>query len=125
METDFIVFVEGPVNEDEAMFEAYKGIQNSMVNDLYIGLVPTILGLEFLSPLPLPVPPGSGGETPAPIPVSANRQSASVSPWMIGASVASIMGAFASILLWARARRYRQRRQQLMDDTYNGSPITE
>ncbi|KAG7348162.1 hypothetical protein IV203_016867 [Nitzschia inconspicua] len=129
METEAIVFIKGLVNEDVAAFEAYQAIQNAMFNGRIVGRVPTILRLQFLSPLPLPVPPGSGEGTSEPIPVSSNRSdSANVNPWTIGASVASIMGGFVSILVWARARKFRQRRQQLMDETswVNGdSPAAE
>jgi len=130
METEAVIFLSGPVDEDVAIFEAYRAIQESMRGDRYIGVVPTILRLEFLSPLPLPVPPGvdndaDGGATP----VSSRGNESAASPWAIGASVASVMGGFISILVWARARRFRQRRQQLMDDTSwangdSGSPIS-
>ncbi len=107
METEVVLLVKGPVNDDVAAIEAYQALQNRMRNDHYIGLVPTILRLKYLSPLPLPVPPGTDGDTDSEsIPVTAER--ASVSPWTIGASIACIMGGFVSILLWAR--RYRQRR---------------
>jgi hypothetical protein len=124
-------FFTGPVDEDVAVFEAYKAIRDNMINDKYIGFIPTIVRLEYLSPLPLPVPPGAGDDDSdgQPIPVSSNRDGASnLSPWTIGASVASIMGGFVSILVWARARRFRQRRQQLMDETTSwvnsGNPVS-
>jgi hypothetical protein len=117
METEAVLFVKGPVNEDMAIFEAYQAIQNGMINGSYIGRVPTVLRLQFLSPLPLPVPPGQGESSPEPIPVSSDRDGSNVNPWSIGASVVSIMGACISILVCARARKYRQHRHQLMDKT--------
>jgi hypothetical protein len=131
METEAIIFFTGPVDEDVAVFEAYKAIQGNMINGRYIGIIPTIVRLEYLSPLPLPVPPGVGDDDAdgGSIPVSTNRTgSSNLSPWTIGASVASIMGGFVSILVWARARRFRQRRQQLMDETSSwvnsGDPVS-
>jgi hypothetical protein len=117
METEAIIFVKGPVNEDVAVFEAYSTIRDNMSNDRYIGIIPTIVRLEFLSPLPLPVPPGEGDDgNGEPIAVNSTRTNGA-SAWAIGASVASVMGGFVSILVWARARRFRQRRQQLMAET--------
>jgi hypothetical protein len=117
METEAVLFVKGPVNEDVAVFEAYQAIQNGMTNGLYIGRVPTILRLQFLSPLPLPIPLGQGEGTSEPFPVSSNRDGSSVNPWSIGASVASIVGGFVSILVWKQARKYHRRREQLLDKT--------
>ena len=131
METEAIMFFTGPIDEDIAAFEAYKAIQGKMLNDRFIGIIPTIVRLQYLSPFPIPVPPGVDGDGSdgEPIPVTTNRSGTSnLSPWTIGASVASIMGGFVSILVWARARRFRQRRQQLMDETSSwvnsGDPIS-
>lgn len=118
METEVILFLNGPVNEDEAAFEAYRTIQENMSGGLYIERVPTILNLQFLSPVPLPLPPGNGGGASEPIPVSTQSEgSVNVSPWTIGSSVAVVMGGFVSLLVWTRAKRFGQRRQQLMEET--------
>lgn len=115
METEVIIFMDGPVSEDVAAYEAYSAIENSMANGSYIGSIPTVVKLEFLSPLPLPAaPPGAdgGNGTVAPIVVETSTSSGtSVNPWTIGASVATMMGGVVSVLLWARSRRVRQSRQ--------------
>jgi hypothetical protein len=122
METELLFFLNGAVDPDEAAYAGYMAIGESMTNDSYIGVVPTVVRLEYLSPLPLPVPPqltGDGMKTNSPIVLSSGRdERLSVSPWTIGASVATIMGGLISITVWARNRRSRQRRHiQLMEET--------
>ncbi len=121
METEVVIFLVGPVDEDEAVYKAYGAIENSMTNRVYVGSVSTIARLEFLSPSPLPIPPGSeeGGNVTA-VPISSVESNASsstspVNPWTIGASVATIMGGLVSILVYARSRRLRS--HQLTEET--------
>ena len=61
METDAVFFFKGPIDEDQAIFDAYSTLQQSMFNDTYVGLVPTVVLVVYLSPSPLPLPPGDGG----------------------------------------------------------------
>ena len=61
METDAVFFFNGPIDEDQAIFDAYSALQESMFNDTYVGLVPTVVLVAYVSPSPLPVPPGDGG----------------------------------------------------------------
>jgi hypothetical protein len=105
METELLFFLNGDVNPDQAAYAGYRAIEDVMTNDEYVGVVPTLVRLEYLSPLPLPIPPQLTGAR------------LSVSPWTIGACAATIMGGIISIVVWARNRRSRHRRHiQLMDD---------
>lgn len=118
MQTTFIIGVEGPVNTDVAEYEVYKAIQENMANGTYTETVPEVVFLEFLSPLPL-IPPPSGSSNN---PVDANdgdlqQRDVDVSPWTIGFSVASVMGGFVSLLVWARSRRSRRNGLDRMEDT--------
>lgn len=119
MQTTFIIGVEGPVNTDVAAYEVYKAIQESMTNGTYTEAVPDVVFLEFLSPLPLIEPPSSGGEDNSPDSVDNSdfNRDVDVSPWTIGFSVASVMGGFVSLLVWARSRRSRQNRRARLDET--------
>jgi hypothetical protein len=123
METNLLFFLSGVVDQDEAAYAGYIAIEDSMSTDKYIGVVPTVVKLEYLSPLPLPTPPqlnGSGLTTdPPPTTVMTSDRGAklSLSPWTIGACVAAIFGAIISVSAWARNRRSRQRRHvQMMED---------
>ena len=107
MQTAFIIGMEGPVDPDIAVFKAYSAILANMNDDEYV--VP----VKFVSPLPLLVPPGATPQNAAEKNVS---QSPSVNPWTIGASVASIMGGFVSLMVYAKSRQSRKRRQQLVEE---------
>ena len=119
METEVVIFLVGPVDEDVAAYEGYSAIESSMSNSSYVRSIPTVVGLEFLSPLPLPGPPdeqgGNGTATPIVSETNTSNRS-SVNPWTIGACFATIMGGALSMLMWSRSRRFRQSRQQLMDE---------
>ena len=119
LQTTFIIGVEGPVDTDIAAYEAYKAIQESMVNGTYTEAVPDVVFLEFLSPLPLIKPPRSGvGEnSPDSVGNSDVQRDVDVNPWAISFSVASVMGGFVSLLLYARNRRSRQNRGARLDET--------
>jgi hypothetical protein len=123
METDLLFFLYGAVDQDEAAYAGYIAIEDSMSTDKYIGVVPTVVKLEYLSPLPLPIPPqlnGSGLTTdppPTAVMISDRGAKLSLSPWTIGACVVTIFGAIISVSAWARNRRSRQRRHvQMMED---------
>lgn len=128
---------------DLAIHAAYTAIQYHMDHDLYIGMIPTVLLLEYLSPLPIPYPGGNettttddawngsdtnddddddGNSNP-------NHQTdpslatsrLSLSPWTIGACAATVMGGIISLSLWSRNRRRDRLRRhrhhiQLMEE---------
>lgn len=50
METEMIFYLKGDVDSDAAAYASYTAIEEHMVQDKYIGIVPTILLLEYLSP---------------------------------------------------------------------------
>ena len=117
MQTTFIIGVEGTVNTDVATFQAYRAIRDDMVNGTYIGIVPNVVALEFVSPLPLIDPTGGDGNNSPDRVDQSDLQRANVSPWTIGFSVASVMGGFVSIMVYARSRRSRHRRHSLLGET--------
>lgn len=118
MQTTFIIGVEGPVNTDVAAFEAYTAIRDNMDNNTYVGIVPDVVSLEFVAPLPLIKPSsGDGNNSPNGVEPADLQREASVSPWTIGFSAASVMGGFVSIMVYARARRSRQRHHSRMEET--------
>lgn len=117
MQTTFIIGVEGQVDTDVAAYEVYKAIQQNMEDGIYSEAVPDVVFLEFLSPQPLIPPPGrkSVDNTPDAIDGPPPEGDVDVSPWTIGFSVASVMGGFVSLLVWARSRRSRQ--NNLVEET--------
>ena len=120
LQTTFIMGVEGPVDTDVAAYEAYKAIQERMDDGTYTEAVPDVVFLEFLSPLPLLEPPSGGGggsNSPDRVENPDVQPNVNVSPWTIGFSVASVMGGFVSLLVFARSRRSRQNRRELLDET--------
>jgi hypothetical protein len=121
METDFIIWVEGPVDSEIATFKAYTAILAAMLDDEYVETVPDLLvNVEYLSPFPIIVPPSlTDDENTSPNNVEPSKvtRDASARPWTIGASVASLMGGFVSIMVYVRSRRSRQRRHLLAEET--------
>ena len=120
MQTTFIVGVEGPVDTDVAAYNVYKTIKEGMENGTYTEAVPEVVFLEFLSPDPLIEPPGNDGGSNSPDAVDdpdLQQRGVDVSPWTIGFSVASVMGGFVSLLVWARSRRTRQNRRAVLEET--------
>ena len=121
LETEIVFFVKGEVDQDLATFDSYKSIEESMTNDSYIGVVPTVVKLEYLSPLNLPEPPQSlnepGTNSPRATLASARSSRFSLHPVAIGACIASIMGALVSFTVWSRNRRARNRHMQLSEES--------
>lgn len=115
LETEMIFFLNGDQDLDIAQYLAYAKIEEEMTEDGYVGIVPTVLLVEYLSPLPLVPPPplvvGSEAFTQSPVEVvSTSADRLSVSPWTIGACAATVMGGIVSLMVWSRNRRSRQRR---------------
>mmetsp|Transcript_22528 Transcript_22528/g.25128 ORF Transcript_22528/g.25128 Transcript_22528/m.25128 type:complete len:175 (-) Transcript_22528:45-569(-) len=117
MQTAFIIGVEGIVDRDVAAFKAYSAILADMIDNEYIETVTNLLNVEFVSPLPILVPNGAIENGASNAEESNVSRGVSVSPWTIGASVASVMGGFVSLMVYVRSRRSRQRRQLLLDET--------
>ena len=117
LETEIVFFLTGDVDLDQASFDGYKSIEESMTNNVYVGVVPTIVKLEYLSPTNLPNPPQlndrSGTTPPRVISSSAQSNRISLNPVAIGACIATIMGALVSAAVWGRNRRERNRRRHI------------
>jgi hypothetical protein len=121
METEFIIWVKGPVQSDVATFRAYTAILVAMNDDEYVKTIPDLVNVKYLSPSPILVPSSLADD----VNTSPNNTDESnviqntvrVSKWTIGASVASIMGGFVSIMVYVRSRRSRQRRHLLAEET--------
>ncbi|CAJ1961887.1 unnamed protein product [Cylindrotheca closterium] len=121
IETDLVFFLKGEVDPDTAEFSGYSAIRDKMTDDEYIGKIPTVLKLIYKSPLPLPAPPqvnedpnNNNGDNEG---LNARNVKLQVSPWTIGACVASVFGGAVSFLVWSRNRRSRHHRHiQLVDD---------
>jgi hypothetical protein len=113
MESELVFFLKGDVDPDEAAYDGYKSIERKMDNDSYVGVVPTVVKVEYLSPLPLPAPPGLSGVDPSAPQALTSRRSGggglSLSPVTIGACVAVIVVGLVSIAVVSRSRRVRQR----------------
>ena len=120
METDLLFYLNGTYDLTLVSYKGYAAIKKNMENDFYVKLIPPILRLVYLSPLPLPVPPAqnsSGTVSAQPPSVVASQNSRNVSPWTIGACVATIMGGLISIVIWSKNRRSRHRRHvQLLEE---------
>lgn len=119
IETDLVFFLKGDVDPDRAAFSGYSAIRDKMDNDEYIGKIPTVLNIIYKSPLPLPAPPqvivdqGSNNDGN----LNARDVKLQVSPWTIGACVASVLGGAVSLLVWTRNRQSRHHRHiQLVED---------
>lgn len=123
METNFIIWVEGPVESEIATYKAYIAIQDAMPDDEvspYVETVPDLVNVKYLSPSPLLEPPGfTDDESTSPGNAGPSKltRDASASRWTIGASVASLMGGIVSIMVFVRSRRSRQRRHLLAEET--------
>ena len=120
IETDLVFFLKGEFDPDRVSYQAYTTISRRMTDGDYFGVGGTILKVEYLSPLPLPVPPQLRGEegTNDTIFISSKGNRLGVSPWTIGACVASVFGGVVSLFVWTRNRRSRhQRHVELIEDT--------
>ena len=134
LETEILFYLKGSVDPDRAAYVSYVAIENHMTEDKYIGIVPTILLLTYLSPLPLVPPPlnlengtdvdGMEGSQPT-IRTNTEVGRLSVSPWTIGACVATIMGGIISLLVYSRNRQARRRRRGLYDHDHAAMPARE
>ena len=119
METSFVIWVEGSLDLEVATFKSYNATYTAMRDDVYVDTIPDLVNVKYLSPSPLIVPPGlKDDENISPINAEPKlTRDASASRWTIGASVASVMGGFVSLMVYVRSRRSRQRRQLLLDET--------
>jgi hypothetical protein len=129
METDLVFWVnnnddEMIIDTDKAAYAGYMAIQENMENGSFLVLLPTIVRLEYLSPLPLFVPPAANGDgdsnnsgtTPPFLVSSRDSGSNNVSPWTIGACVATITGGLVSMVVWSRNRQHRRQHVQLLEE---------
>jgi hypothetical protein len=113
---------------DKAAYAGYMAIRENMENGSFLVIVPTIVRLEYLSPLPLFVPPAANGgdqngTTPPFLVASRDSGSSNVSPWTIGACVATIMGGLISMVVWSRNRQNRRQHVHLLEEEDQEDPI--
>jgi len=107
METDVHFSLAGAVNADAATFAAYKAIETHMREDKYIGFVPSVLLLEYLSPLPLVAPSidrtsdfkGIDDFEPGALRSSYAVQGLQIASWTMGACVAPMMAGVISLMI--------------------------
>ena len=134
LETEIIFYLKGLVDPDKSAYVSYRAIENHMTEDKYIGVVPTLLLLTYLSPLPLVPPPMNpenrtdSDDTEGSQPVIKSNTAVgrlSVSPWTIGACVATIMGGIISLLVYSRNRQARRRHRSQYDLDHPATPATE
>jgi hypothetical protein len=99
METNVSFLVNGDIDPDEAAYAGYSNIEHNMEDGTFLELVDEVVRIVYLSPLPLPSPPqesNADGETMDPSTKSSKAVSSSdnsgVSPYTIGACVATVMG---------------------------------
>lgn len=131
METDLVFWVNGDdmFDTDNAAYAGYVAIQENMENGSFLAILPIIVRLEYLSPFPLFVPPAANGgdnnkgTTPPFLVASRGSGSGNVSPWTIGACVATIMGGLVSMVVWSRNRRNRRDHVQLLEEVEQEDPI--
>lgn len=121
METELLFYLKGNFDEDVVAYTSTKAIQNHMLEDKYVRVVPTVLLVEYLSPLPLIRPPtdpaisitdnaGIGSST---LRSTESTEGLQVSPWAIGASVATVMGGVISLMVFHRNRNVHRQRQSM------------
>ena len=107
METDILFSLAGAVNADTATFAAYKAIETHMREDKYIGVIPSVLLLEYLSTLPLVAPSidrssdfkGMDDLEPGALRSSYAIQGLQIASWIINACVATLMGGIISLMM--------------------------
>ena len=107
METDILFSLAGAVNADTATFAAYKAIETHMREDKYIGFIPSVLLLEYLSPLPLVAPStdrasdfkGIDDFEPGALRSSYAVQGLQIASCIMGACVATLMGGVISLTI--------------------------
>jgi hypothetical protein len=126
METDLFFYLTGAVDTIPATYAAYKAIETHMLEGKYIGFVPTVLCLEYLSPLHGVTPTIDGTSDNAgaddfesvALRSPATDQGLQVSPWAIGACVATLMGGVISVMAYNRKvfREGRRRANDQLED---------
>lgn len=125
-------WVNGEIGTEEAAYRGYTAIRDNMGDDgSFLTLTDVLVRLEYLSPYPLPTPPAANGgdnsgTTATPPSSVASRGSGgdnNVSPWTIGACVATIMGGLISMVVWSRNRGNRRQHVQLFEDDEQEDPI--
>lgn len=119
METGLLYHLNGGANATEAAEVGYSAIERDMSNDVYVGVVPTVVRLEYMRPLQSPVPPQltiDGRATNPPLNISGQTTDFGLSAWTIGACVATIVGVLVSVLIWSKNRQFRSHHIHLVDD---------
>jgi len=115
METELLFYVNDDHETDVASFLGYKAVEKDMLTDAYIGSIPTVTRVEYIYPLAMPVPPQLSVDDAKQNSTSTRGVRPLVSPWTIGACVATIVGGLISIGLWTRRNRGQRRHVPLIE----------
>lgn len=123
LETVFRIVIDEAVDPALAAFLGYVRLQEEMDGGSFLPPIQGLRRVKYLSPLPL-LPPIVDDTTASPtLSPSAAQSNLSISPWTLGAVIATCIGGLVALSVWVRNRRTRnERHMQLLEDVSLSSP---